>query len=101
VSDLTDEELAAIQAASRARRAFHRTKSPLMLAAAGIPFTSHNEGAHLIVADEWHFWPGTGRWNHRGPPFERGRGVDELINRIKDTNDTNAADTSRPPPAGA
>lgn len=33
-----------------------------------IPFTSHNNGAHLIVeGPEGYidFWPGTGRWNNR------------------------------------
>ncbi len=53
---------------------------------AGVPFLTRNNGAHLIVNDEWDFWPGTGRWSHRSPPSEgrgHGRGVDALLRIIK------------------
>ncbi len=71
----------------KARRASNRAKSSELLTEAGIPFTIHNGGAHLIVAGEWDFWPGTGLWHHRAPAPKgtaaRGRGVRDLIARIK------------------
>lgn len=77
------EDFREVRKDSQERRQEHRRRSPIALREAGIAFTSHNEGAHLIVAGEWDFWPGTGKWCHRGPPKKEGRGVFNLINRIK------------------
>lgn len=75
----------ALRAASRERRRLSRLAAPSALWQAGIAFTEHNHGAHLIVADEWDFWPGTGKWCHRGPPQADGRGVFNLIQVIKES----------------
>lgn len=67
--------------ASQARRAGNREESPKLLTAAGVTFTTHNLGAHLIVDGPEcvvDFWPGTGKWIVRkGGPT--GRGVFKLL----------------------
>ncbi len=77
------QDMKALRAGSQARRGANRERAPELLTAAGISFTTHNGGAHLIVAREWNCWPGTGRWCHRGPPVIDGRGIQNLIDRIK------------------
>lgn len=64
------------QAASEERR----KRAPLALDNAGIPFTSHNAGAHLIIEGPKAFidyWPGTGKWIERGG--HQGFGLRKLI----------------------
>jgi hypothetical protein len=68
--------------ASKAKRASNREHSARLLQGAGIPFVSKNKGAHLIVADRYDFWPGTGLWIARGEKTKQ-RGVRELIKRIR------------------
>lgn len=63
------------------RRAQNRERSARLLAEAGIPFTSHNGGAHLIVEGSTcyiDFWPGTGKWIVRDSKT-KGFGVRKLI----------------------
>jgi hypothetical protein len=67
------------------RRAENREHAPEVLKSAGIPFTSKNDGAHLIIKIPGHtvnFWPGTGKWQfcneQRG-----GRGIIKLIQTLK------------------
>lgn len=67
----------------RVQRANNRAKSASLLKAAGIPFETRNEGAHLIIADTWDFWPGTGLWKHRHIG-RQGRGVLPLLEAIKE-----------------
>lgn len=52
-----------------------------LLEQADIPFESKN-GAHLIVAGRYDFWPGTGLWQARGEVTKQ-RGVRRLIARIQ------------------
>lgn len=52
-----------------------------MLSAHRIPFTSYNDGAHLVVAAKGElidFWPDTGKWMRRGEPKVY-LGVNKLI----------------------
>lgn len=63
-------------------RTQRREKAPDQLTQAGINFTEHNNGAHLIV--ETHmglvdFWPGTTRWKTRTFPAIEGFGVQKLL----------------------
>jgi len=73
-----------IHQTSKAKRALYRKSSPPLLRAAGLVFTSHNEGAHLVVQATQlegvrvDFWPGTGLWKVRGR-LHQGRGVKPLI----------------------
>lgn len=67
-----------------------RERAPQMLRDKGISFSSHNDGAHLIVRagfDVWDFWPGTGKWARRsqlpGKAPKRGRGLLNLISDVK------------------
>jgi hypothetical protein len=46
--------------AKQEKRASNRDASAQLLMAAGIGFESRNDGAHLIVAGRYDFWPGTG-----------------------------------------
>lgn len=66
------------------KRASNRENSAELLASAGIPFTSHNGGAHLIVEGRdcfIDFWPGTGRWISRDGT--KGFGVRNLLEYLK------------------
>jgi len=67
MSDLADS-FRKMTKEGQAKRAFNRRKSTELLVNKGIRFTSHNNGAHLIVDgpdDLIDFWPGTGRWKTR------------------------------------
>ena len=72
--------------ASKARRAVHRTAAVGALQRAGIPFTSHNSGAHLIVTapsgEVFDYWPGTGLWKRRDTRID-GRGIRGLVTEIQ------------------
>ncbi|WP_299083390.1 hypothetical protein [uncultured Paraglaciecola sp.] len=60
-----------------------RESAPKQLEQAGIPFTVHNNGAHLIVKTATgfiDFWPGKDRWKNR--TGKTGFGVCELIERV-------------------
>lgn len=72
-----------VHAAQRQKRAENRERSAGALTEAGISYVVKNDGAHLIVADQWDFWPGTGLWMNRGNRRQHGRGVFRLISRIK------------------
>lgn len=74
------------KAASQDRRASNREQSAARLRSEGIPFTEHNNGAHLVVEGVTgfiDFWPGTGKWKTRDFPPVNGFGVRGLINLIK------------------
>jgi hypothetical protein len=75
------------RAAKQAKRASNRSQSADYLKQRGIPFTSHNDGAHLIVegpAGYIDFWPGTGRWKDRAGPA--GFGVRNLVTHVAGTH---------------
>jgi hypothetical protein len=76
------------RARQQAKRAQNTEDSTRMLTERGVPFTSHNAGAHLIVAQRWDFWPGTGLFNERrgraGHPKRTGRGVRNLLKLIEE-----------------
>lgn len=71
---------------SKVRRAKHRENAPILLTEAGIPFTSSNDGAHLIILSNPRidFWPGTGKWIVRTvtPTFTK-RGIFPLLRYLK------------------
>lgn len=85
---MSDSELgeifSAMREAGREKRASNRKTTPEVLREHGVAFTSHNDGAHLIVqhggkvAD---LWPGTGRYNVRGNPHYK-RGVFRLLSDL-------------------
>jgi len=73
----------AIQGNSRVNRANNREQSAKYLTDACVPFTTHNQGAHLVVEGKdcyIDFWPGTGKWITRNN--EKGFGVRNLVNFI-------------------
>jgi hypothetical protein len=84
-----DNDLAAMgylfRARSKIKRASNREDSPKLLDEAGVTYTVHNLGAHLIVDGPEcvvDFWPGTGKWIVRaGGPT--GRGVLPLLKFLK------------------
>lgn len=66
-------------------RTQRRENAPDDLHAAGIPFTVHNEGAHLIVEGPdgfIDFWPGTSRWKDRSRGTT-GFGISGLIKHVQ------------------
>lgn len=81
-----DESMAALFKAraeeSKIKRAMNRQTSARLLDDHGIEYVSKNNGAHLIVAGDWSFWPGTGLWKHQHLP-QTGRGVRGLIRAIQ------------------
>lgn len=72
---------------SKLKRAANRAGSAKVLEDNGIPFTSHNDGAHLLIDLEQFvidFWPGTGLWHVRSlSGKQQGRGVFPLIRFIR------------------
>lgn len=69
---------------SKAKRAGNRATSVAILAAAGLRYAVHNDGAHLIIAHGgyiYDFWPGTGLWKMRGN-IQQHRGVRRLLKQI-------------------
>ena len=62
----------------------NRIQSTETLQHAGVVFTSHNNGLHLIIklseTDRVDFWPSTGTWWEKNG--KRGRGVQPLLNYI-------------------
>lgn len=64
------------------KRAANRESAPQLLREAGIPFVERNNGAHLIIADQYDFWPGTGLWKSRRNNQSQ-RGVRSLIRRLQ------------------
>ncbi len=81
MSDMA-EVFNAMKEASKEKRASNRDRSTEILVIAGIPFVSKNNGAHLIVAERFDFWPGTGLWMERGKP-KKHRGIRSLVERVK------------------
>lgn len=72
---------------SKLKRASNREGSPKVLESNGIPFTTKNAGAHLLIdmgtfiVD---FWPGTGLWHVRSHTGQyKGRGVFPLVRYIR------------------
>lgn len=74
--------------ASKERRAQNRDFGAQTLTTRKIPFTSRNNGAHLIVAcagGAIDYWPGTGLFAPR-PPLSltsKNRGITPLVNYIE------------------
>lgn len=70
----------AVRQAGQEKRASNRDSSAQYLMEREIPFTSHNNGAHLIVEGKTcyiDFWPGTGKWHCRSG--KKGFGVRNLV----------------------
>lgn len=67
MSDMGDD-FRALKKARQEKRADNRENSAEYLEVRGVPFTSKNAGAHLIVEGKEcfiDFWPGTGKWHSR------------------------------------
>lgn len=87
----TDDDMKAVFRAmderSKEKRAENRDNALEILTEAGISFSSHNDGAHLIVTgkhESFDFWPGTGRWMSRsGGKLGASFGIFNLIKRLK------------------
>jgi hypothetical protein len=87
------EDMKALQDLQKAVRAEQRADAPMVLTAAGIQFTSANDGAHLMVryrdkermVTVVDYWPGTGLWIPRkaSGSASRNRGLQKLINYIE------------------
>ena len=82
---LDDQNFQHVRDHGKKKRAGNREHSAIILTEAGVEFTSHNGGAHLIVQGKnciIDFWPGTGKYvsriGRRGGRGE-GRGVRSLM----------------------
>ena len=67
-------------------RTQRRGNAPDLLDKAGVSFTEHNEGAHLVLDTHLgfvDFWPGSGRWKTRTLPQQTGFTVTKLLALIK------------------
>lgn len=67
--------------ASKEKRKGNREWSTNLLQTRGVPFVSKNLGAHLIVAERFDFWPGTGLFIER-KTGKKGRGVHKLLREL-------------------
>lgn len=72
----------AIAQNKRQSAAERRDAAPALLGAAGVAYTTHNNGEHIVVtvpnAGVIDFWPSTGRWIRRWNK-RREFGIDRLI----------------------
>ncbi len=77
--------------ASKAKRTDNRVQGAIALMEAGIHYTVHNDGAHIVIPRAKPFvyvdyWPGTGLWQARGWTSQQSRrGVRTLIAFLKNT----------------
>jgi hypothetical protein len=68
----------------QAKRASNTVQSTQALIDAGIPFESHNAGAHIVIKQGsavYDFWPSTGLWWQRATKIKH-RGVFRMIQAI-------------------
>lgn len=66
----------------QAKRAANTNSSTGIMERSGVPFVSKNNGAHLIVADRWDYWPSTGLFIDRQTK-KKGRGVNNLLRSVQ------------------
>lgn len=69
-------------------RTQRRENAPDFLRTSGIPFTEHNNGAHLVLDTHLgfvDFWPGTTKWKTRTFPEHNGYGLTRLLALINPT----------------
>lgn len=74
------EVLQAVKKLNQSNAAQMRQLIPMELNRRHIMFSTHNEGAHLIVETSHglvDYWPGTGKWKARDGV--RGHGLDGLL----------------------
>lgn len=76
------EHYAALREQSKRVREERRLSVPQKLDDNNIKYESKNKGAHLIIANRWDLWPGTGKWRDRKANKYK-HGVDYLISEIK------------------
>lgn len=79
-----EETWACLAEQPKAKRASNRDSSAKLLAERSYYFTSHNQGAHLVVSHEGltvDFWPGTGKWICRTTGVTS-RGVFNLVKHL-------------------
>lgn len=83
---MTDTEMwKAFKAMKQDARTQRRENAPELLQKAGIPFTTHNNGAHLILDTPLgfiDFWPGTTKWKTRTFPTHDGFGITTLLRLV-------------------
>lgn len=53
-----------------------------ILSRSGIPFSTHNGGVHLVVAERWDYWPSTGLFIDRQTK-KSGRGIFNLLRIVR------------------
>ena len=72
------EYYAALRVQSSEKRANNRAYAITRLDTLGIKYETKNKGAHIIIADRWDFWSGTGKWRDR-KHNKYHRGIESLI----------------------
>lgn len=75
-----------LHAIRQEKRAKNRVNSADLLKEKGVAFSSHNGGAHLIIATDdvrADFWPGTGKFIFHRPKMFDGRGVFKLVQSLE------------------
>lgn len=71
---------------SKARRARNRAYGAAGLLAAGVRFSTRNQGDHLMIEEPGRrridYWPGTGLWKEASGRHS-GRGINSLLKYLK------------------
>ncbi|PWF25013.1 hypothetical protein DD235_02245 [Corticimicrobacter populi] len=81
----TIDDFRALNQYHKEQRAAGREAAPEALDAAGVRYTVHNGGAHIIVqhaGKRVDFWPGPGRWRDY-KAGKRGYDIESLIDYLK------------------
>jgi len=77
-----DEEVkeyyTALRVQSSKKREDNRAYAIKRLDTVGVKYETKNKGLHIIIADRWDFWPGTGKWRDR-KCNKYCRGIESLI----------------------
>jgi len=87
VSDTVEDYKSMKAQAAEDRRLRRELAQRVLETDSTISFSSHNQGAHLIVvgvAASADFWPGTGRWAPRGGGSKKSWfGIEQMLNYVK------------------
>lgn len=83
------DDFQAMRDVSQEKRRRNTEWSTLKLIREGVAFTSHNNGAHLVVEERWDFWPSTGLYIDR-VTGDRARGVHKLLKKVRSNSDARA-----------
>jgi hypothetical protein len=80
----TKEYYGSLREQNQEKHERNRRYATILLDAENVKFVPKNHGAHIIIANRWDLWPGTGKWRDR-KVNKYSHGLGNLIKLIKET----------------